>query len=216
VAYINDSYDGVFLSLTSRDDINLKYDAVRRSNRLRRMLGFDTIERLASISRFHHSSDIDPLRRSLHTIPVVIHGDQIDSSYQECLARTSALMRAAIEFKGASDYKQFYDRFTSHQDLKGWYKLPHPMLFRIVVFALNVYAPFNYYVMVAGQVLTGKTSVTHILRRALHILTFGVISCPRSINTDRFVAPLLPGILKLTGEAEGDAWAAREHADSSS
>ena len=97
VAYINDSYDGVFLSLTPKDEFVFDTRVDRISNKLHSWWGLGTVKRLAAIYVFHRGNDLDPLRCSLHSVPIIIHGDPIDEHYRFWLARTQRYMQRAIQ-----------------------------------------------------------------------------------------------------------------------
>jgi hypothetical protein len=92
--FLTDSYDGVFLSLTSETE--LTYFPLRHY-KINQYPLLGTLSRLGHINRFYHSDVLDPLRRRCYTIPIVIHADAIDSAYLSVIVESKSLMRRATE-----------------------------------------------------------------------------------------------------------------------
>ena len=98
VALLNDTTHGTFTSLTPEKEFDFSWynRRARIINAIFGLLRLGTVKRLYEISKFHRSADLDPWRRWLYSVPVTIHGDAIDSTYDDSVARTGALMQSAF------------------------------------------------------------------------------------------------------------------------
>lgn len=162
VAYLDDSYDGVFLSLTPKNEFVFKSAAARKDNKWYGWLGLGDIKRYADIYRFHRCSDIDQLRRSFHNVPIIIHGDPIDARYQQWIADTQRRMRLATQTP--PDRWVLYSVVKALSGMRGvsrlcWTKLPY-------YWGMLMWYPKVAHVIL-HDLITGKKTVRYIARRFL-------------------------------------------------
>lgn len=189
LAFLNDSQDGVFFSVTPKRDIILHSTAARLSNKFHGLLRLGAVKRMRDISRLHRGREIDPLRRSFHYIPVIIHSDKIDFAYQQALAQTHALMTAAINFQENCDYGRLHAVLSPTEASQA---LPPRIVFRTLLTFMAAYQLIEYCMLVAGRVLGGKVPAEHVFRRALHIMSFGLIYFPGHRNTNKLATMSVP------------------------
>jgi hypothetical protein len=98
VALLNDSSQGTFISLTPENAFDFAFHnrRARSLNALFYSLGLGRAKRTSEISRFYYDRNLDPWRKWLYTMPIILHGDTVDSDYEQCLLRSRALMESAF------------------------------------------------------------------------------------------------------------------------
>lgn len=97
VALLSDSSEGTFISLTPENEFDFEpYNVrARKLNSIFQFMRMGTAKRTCDIRNFRNLPDIDPWRKWLYSVPIKIHGDEIDSAYEECISRTMAVMESA-------------------------------------------------------------------------------------------------------------------------
>jgi hypothetical protein len=89
-------------------------------------------------------------------------------------------MIAAINFRGAGNYEDLQALFAASPEACKKNNLPPLILFRILIPIVNAYEFFRHILVATGALLSGKVTALHLLRRALHVLSFGLIFYPAS------------------------------------
>ncbi len=107
VTLLNDSYNGMVMSLTPSSETVLDGTGARPFNRHRDRFGLGVARRLSDIHRFHYGSGLDPLQRRLHAVPVFVHGGPIDDAYQSVVAKTQLTMQHATAPGSSSAVRQY-------------------------------------------------------------------------------------------------------------
>jgi len=90
---ITDSDDLMFMSLTPESEYTF-YPLYKTFVNNIPLLGLS--KRLADIHNFHSSEALDPFRRWAYTVPVKIHGDQLDSGSDRVEMKSLKLVKMAI------------------------------------------------------------------------------------------------------------------------
>jgi hypothetical protein len=162
VALLNDSSQGAFISLTPENafDFTFHNGRARSVNALFDSLGLGRIKRAAEISKFYNDPNLDPWRKWLYSVPIILHGDTVDSNYQQCLLRSRRLMNSALKNR------------------EGWRNVAVATVFKTREGWQN---PVVAIVFSATQRASRLTfTVLHFARRALHIFSFGLFYYPGS------------------------------------
>lgn len=176
IALLNDSSQGSFISLTPEKEFDFEpYNVRARAlNSTFQLLRLGTAKRAHDIHKFYHFPDIDPWRKWLYSVPIIIHGDATDARYKKCISRTQTVMELA--FRGERNRRYLAAKAA-------------------IIF---VKAAIVFVMDVKARALRWKYRIVHFARRGLHILSFGRIYYPGSSGRKLCAALLQLRIVHFT------------------
>lgn len=184
VAILNDSAQGTFISLTPNDAF--KFSSPWALNLVCDFFGLSRITRARSINGFYNSAIMDPWRQWLYHIPITLHGDQIDSAYVQRQEETQRFMLAVT--KSPSDYRKLRALLAADPSLNGGQQVPSQAVVDLFILVIKGHGLFRSVLSLALSIKSGQVSILHLLRRILHILSFGLIYYPGTRDRERLAA----------------------------
>jgi hypothetical protein len=210
LAFISDSYDGVFLSLTPRNELPLDTRIARFSNKIHAWFRIGDLKRLADIRRFHDCDDIDPFRRHFHTIPITIHGDPIDARYRAWIQKTQQIMLLATGSDQSASIGQYGADRGRDTESALWedgvgqvrpiatnysgsliraYTTPRRIMRFLTACFIPAYAYSRLVIHVCVHLVTGKKTIRYVVRRTCEELGWPLVVAAEGDHNKRLPKP---------------------------